>query len=90
MSKGLESIKKVVEHKIRYSTEQIEKYMSKEDPSIWISSISYFEGIKSTNENILNLINHELKLEEIELQVDMELENLWSNDGMPISIAERI
>ena len=87
MSKGLESIKKVVEHNIKYSTYEIEKYMSKEDPSIWISSISYFEGIKSTNENILNLINHELKLEEYEqMEYEAEMHSFVRDDGLPIEV----
>ena len=87
MSKGLESIKKVVEHNIKYSTEQIEKYMSKDNPSIWISSISYFEGIKSTNENILNLINHELKLEEYEhMEYEAEMHSFVRDDGLPIEV----
>lgn len=90
MSKGLDSIRLVVENNIKSANEQIEKYKKQGSPNIWISSISYFEGIKSSNESLLRLIDHELKLEEIELQADMELENLWSNDGLPISIAERI
>lgn len=90
MSKGLDSIRLVVENNVKSANEQIEKYKKQGNPNIWISSISYFEGIKSSNESLLRLIDHELKIEEIELQTDMELEDLWSNDGPPISIAERI
>lgn len=90
MSRGLDSIRLVVENNVKSANEQIEKYKNQENPNIWINSISYFEGIKSTNESLLNLIDHELRIEEIELQVDMELEDLWSNDGLPISMAERI
>ena len=87
MSRGLESIKKVVEHNIRFSTEQIENYMSKEDPSMWVSSISYFEGIKSTNENILRLIEHELKLEEYEeMAYEAEMHSFVVGDGLPIEV----
>ena len=87
MSRGLESIKKVVEHNIRFSTEQIENYMSKKDPSMWVSSISYFEGIKSTNENILRLIEHELKLEEYEeMEYESEMHSFVVGDGLPIEV----
>lgn len=87
MSRGLESIKKVVEHNIKFSNEQIDIYMSKEDPSMWISSVSYFKGIKSTNESLLKLIEHELKLEEYEeMEYEAEMHNFVIGDGLPIEV----
>ena len=90
MSKGLESLKLIVKNNIKSSTEQIERYLNMESPEIWIRSISYFEGIKSTNESLLKAIEHEIKIYEIEQQEDMELDLFLMDDGLPISMAERI
>ena len=59
MNKGLESLKVIVESNIEKSRKQIERYLNMETPEIWIRSISYFEGIKSTNESLLKCIEHE-------------------------------
>ena len=90
MNKGLETLKLIVENNIKSSTEQIERYSNMETPEIWAGSISYFEGIKSTNENLLKCIEHELRLYEIEQQADFELDMFLMDDGLPISMAERI
>lgn len=87
MSRGLESIKKIVENNIEFSTERIENYMNKKDPSMWVSSISYFKGIKSTNESLLRLIEHEIELEEYELmRYEAEMHDFVVGDGLPIEV----
>ena len=90
MNKGLESLKVIVESNIEKSRKQIERYLNMETPEIWIRSISYFEGIKSTNESLLKAIEHEIKMYEIEQQADFELDMFLMDDGLPISMAERI
>ena len=90
MNKGLETLKLIVENNIKSSTKEIERYLNMEIPEMWIRSISYFEGIKSTNENLLKCIEHELRLYEIEQQADFELDMFLMDDGLPISMAERI
>ena len=90
MNKGLETLKRIVENNIKSSTKEIERYLNMEIPEMWIRSISYFEGIKSTNENLLKAIEHEIKMYEIEQQEDMELDLFLMDDGLPISMAERI
>ena len=90
MNKGLETLKRIVENNIKSSTKEIERYLNMEIPEMWIRSISYFEGIKSTNESLLKAIEHEIKIYEIEQQEDMELEMFLMDDGLPISMAERI
>ena len=90
MNKGLESLKVIVESNIEKSRKQIERYLNMETPEIWLQSISYFEGIKSTNESLLKAIEHEIKMYEIEQQADFELDMFLMDDGLPISMAERI
>ena len=90
MNKGLETLKRIVENNIKSSTKEIERYLNMEIPEMWIRSISYFEGIKSTNESLLKAIEHEIKMYEIEQQEDMELDLFLMDDGLPISMAERI
>ena len=90
MNKGLESLKVIVESNIEKARKEIERYSNMETPEIWIRSISYFEGIKSTNESLLKSIEHELRLYEIEQQADFELDMFLIDDGLPISMAERI
>ena len=90
MNKGLETLKRIVENNIKSSTKEIERYLNMEIPEMWIRSISYFEGIKSTNESLLKAIEHEIKIYEIEQQGDMELDLFLMEDGLPISMAERI
>ena len=90
MNKGLESLKVIVESNIEKARKEIERYSNMQTPEIWIRSISYFEGIKSTNESLLKCIEHELRLYEIEQQADFELDMFLMDDGLPISMAERI
>ena len=90
MNKGLETLKLIVENNIKSSTKEIERYLNMEIPEMWIRSISYFEGIKSTNESLLKAIEHEIKMYEIEQQADFELDMFLMDDGLPISMAERI
>ena len=90
MNKGLETLKLIVENNIKSSTEQIERYSNMETPEIWVGSISYFEGIKSISESLLKAIEHEIKMYEIEQQADFELDMFLIDDGLPISMAERI
>ena len=90
MNKGLETLKLIVENNIKSSTEQIERYSNMETPEIWVGSISYFEGIKSISESLLKAIEHEIKMYEIEQQADFELDMFLMDDGLPISMAERI
>ena len=90
MNKGLETLKLIVENNIKSSTKEIERYLNMEIPEMWIRSISYFEGIKSTNESLLKAIEHEIKMYELEQQADMELDMFLIDDGLPISMAERI
>lgn len=90
MNKGLETLKLIVENNIKSSTKEIERYLNMEIPEMWIRSISYFEGIKSTNESLLKAIEHEIKMYELEQQADMELDMFLMDDGLPISMAERI
>ena len=90
MNKGLETLKLIVENNIKSSTEQIERYLNMETPEIWVGSISYFEGIKSISESLLKAIEHEIKMYEIEQQADFELDMFLIDDGLPISMAERI
>ena len=90
MNKGLETLKLIVENNIKSSTEQIERYLNMEIQEMWIRSISYFEGIKSTNESLLKAIEHEIKMYELEQQADFELDMFLMDDGLPISMAERI
>ena len=90
MNKGLETLKLIVENNIKSSSKEIERYLNMEIPEMWIRSISYFEGIKSTNESLLKAIEHEIKMYELEQQADMELDMFLMDDGLPISMAERI
>ena len=90
MNKGLETLKLIVENNIKSSTKEIERYLNMEIPEMWIRSTSYFEGIKSTNESLLKAIEHEIKMYELEQQADMELDMFLMDDGLPISMAERI
>ena len=90
MNKGLESLKVIVETNIENSKKQIERYSNMETPEIWVGSISYFEGIKSISESLLTAIEHEILMYEIEQQVDMDLDLFLMDDGLPISMAERI
>ena len=90
MNKGLETLKLVVESNIENSKKQIERYSNMETPEIWVVSISYFEGIKSISESLLKAIEHEIKMHEIEQQADFELDMFLMDDGLPISMAERI
>ena len=90
MNKGLETLKLIVENNIKSSSKEIERYLNMEIQEMWIRSISYFEGIKSTNESLLKCIEHELRLYEIEQQADFELDMFLMDDGLPISMAERI
>ena len=90
MNKGLESLKVIVEINIENSKKQIERYLNMETTEIWIGSISYFEGIKSISESLLKAIEHEIKMYEIEQQADFELDMFLIDDGLPISMAERI
>ena len=90
MNKGLETLKLIVENNIKSSTKEIERYLNMETPEIWVGSISYFEGIKSISESLLKAIEHEIKMYEIEQQADMELDMFLMDDGLPISMAERI
>ena len=90
MNKGLETLKLIVENNIKSSTEQIERYSNMETQEIWVGSISYFEGIKSISESLLKAIEHEIKMYEIEQQADFELDMFLIDDGLPISMAERI
>ena len=90
MNKGLETLKLIVENNIKSSSKEIERYLNMEIQEMWIRSISYFEGIKSTNESLLKAIEHEIKMYELEQQADMELDMFLMDDGLPISMAERI
>ena len=90
MNKGLETLKLIVENNIKSSTKEIERYLNMETPEIWVGSISYFEGIKSISESLLKAIEHEIKMYEIEQQADFELDMFLIDDGLPISMAERI
>ena len=90
MNKGLETLKLIVENNIKSSTKEIERYLNMEIPEMWIRSISYFKGIKSTNESLLKAIEHEIKMYELEQQADMELDMFLMDDGLPISMDERI
>ena len=90
MNKGLETLKLIVENNIKSSSKEIERYLNMEIPEMWIRSISYFEGIKSTNESLLKAIEHEIKMYELEQQADFELDMFLMDDGLPISMAERI
>ena len=90
MNKGLETLKLIVENNIKSSTKEIERYLNMETPETWVGSISYFEGIKSISESLLKAIEHEIKMYEIEQQADMELDMFLMDDGLPISMAERI
>ncbi|MBP3932130.1 MAG: hypothetical protein J6D47_21480 [Peptostreptococcaceae bacterium] len=90
MNKGLETLKLIVENNIKSSTKEIERYLNMETPEIWVGSISYFEGIKSISESLLKAIEHEIKMYEIEQQADFELDMFLMDDGLPISMAERI
>ena len=90
MNKGLESLKVIVESNIETARKQIERYSNMETPEIWVGSISYFEGIKSISESLLKAIEHEIKMYEIEQQADFELDMFLMDDGLPISMAERI
>ena len=90
MNKGLETLKLIVESNIENSKKQIERYSNMETPEIWVGSISYFEGIKIISESLLKAIEHEIKMYEIEQQADFELDMFLIDDGLPISMAERI
>ena len=90
MNKGLETLKLIVENNIKSSTKEIERYSNMETSEIWVGSISYFEGIKSISESLLKAIEHEIKMYEIEQQADFELDMFLIDDGLPISMAERI
>ena len=90
MNKGLETLKLIVENNIKSSTKEIERYLNMETPEIRVGSISYFEGIKSISESLLKAIEHEIKMYELEQQADMELDMFLMDDGLPISMAERI
>ena len=90
MNKGLETLKLIVENNIKSSSKEIERYSNMETPEIWVGSISYFEGIKSISESLLKAIEHEIKMYEIEQQADFELDMFLIDDGLPISMAERI
>ena len=46
--------------------------------------------VGSTNESLLKAIEHEIKMYEIEQQADFELDMFLMDDGLPISMAERI
>ena len=90
MNKGLESIKEIVKHNISFATKQIKTYKEEYTASYWANMINYYEGIKSTNESLLKAIEHEIKMYELEQQADMELDMFLIDDGLPISMAERI